>query len=247
MQGLIPSSPLDFIVDNSLQLNNQELMVMALTHPSYSQESDYPGNNQRLEFLGDAVLNLSIAEFLYRNYGDKPEGELTKIRAKVVSEKSLFVLANKLNLGKYILLGKGEEMSGGRTRKSILADAVEAVIAAIYLDQGYSTAAVFIYKHLESFINLVAQGNYQDYKSKLQELVQGKNRENVSYTIIEESGPPHAKTFMIGLVYNGKILATGKGTSKKEAEQNAAGKVLRDFNFLKSIGYNESIKPDETL
>ena len=242
MPGLLPSSPLDFLTDNNLQFHNPDLIVMALTHPSYCQESNYPGNNQRLEFLGDAVLNLAVAEFLYRNYGDKPEGELTKIRAKVVSEKSLFALANKLNLGKYILLGKGEEMSGGRTRKSILADAVEAIIGAIYLDQGFNSTATFIYTHLESFINLVVQGDYQDYKSKLQEIVQGKNRENVSYTIIEESGPPHCKMFIVGLVYDGKILATGKGTSKKEAEQNAAGKVLRDPTFLSSIGYNESAK-----
>ena len=139
-------------------------MVMALTHPSYAQEKNFEQNNQRLEFLGDAVLSFVVAEYLYNHYQNKAEGELTKIRARVVCERSLLNVAREINLGKYVLLGKGEEMSGGRKRKSILADTVEAVIGAIYLDQGYEEVKRFILKHLEKNIIEGANGNYYDYK-----------------------------------------------------------------------------------
>lgn len=226
----------NFISDNQLEFNNLEQLAMALTHPSYAQERNFAYNNQRLEFLGDAVLSFVVAEYLYNSYRDKAEGELTKIRARVVCEKSLLNVAGKINLGKYVLLGKGEEMSGGRKRKSILADTVEAVIGAIYLDQGYSQARDFILKHLEDYIIEGAGGNYYDYKSRLQELVQGKNKENVYYAIIEESGPAHCKNFIAGVYFQNQLLATGEGKSKKEAEQNAAGKVLRDQGMVKNIG-----------
>ncbi|MGR6836230.1 ribonuclease III [Syntrophomonas erecta] len=224
-----------FLSNNGLEFNKIELMAMALTHPSYAQERNTPGNNQRLEFLGDAVLNFVVAEYLYESYPDKAEGELTKIRARVVCEQALRGVAQELRLGRYILLGKGEEMSGGRTRKSILADAVEAVIGAIYFDQGYECTRDFILKYLEPVIKETAQGDYYDFKSRLQELVQGKNRENVNYAILEESGPAHSRTFVAGVFYQKELLATGIGRSKKEAEQNAAEKALKDSRILSRL------------
>ncbi len=215
-----------FLEDNGLKFNDETLMQTALMHPSYSQEKHATVNNQRLEFLGDAVLNFVVADCLYNEYKEKAEGELTKIRAKVVCEKALVNVARDIDLGKYLLLGKGEEMSGGRKRKSILADTFEAVVGAIYLDQGFDQVSQYIIKHLGPSIKGAASGDYNDYKSRLQEYVQGKHGQNVTYSIVEESGPAHAKVFVAGVFYNNKILATGKGKSKKEAEQNAAEHVL---------------------
>lgn len=225
----------EFLRNNTLVFNNDELMFMALSHPSYAQEKNISHNNQRLEFLGDAVLNFAVAEYIYNNYPERAEGELTKIRARVVCEKALMNVAKIIKLGNYLLLGKGEEMSGGRKRRSILADTVEAVIGAIYLDQGYDCAASFILNHLEAYIKEAARGNYYDYKSKLQEIVQSKNKENVSYSIIDESGPAHQKVFVAGVFFRDKLLATGEGKSKKEAEQNAAEKVLKDKTMLEDF------------
>lgn len=224
-----------FLKDNHLCFNSEGLMCMALTHPSFAQEQNWLENNQRLEFLGDAVLNFVIAEYLYIHYQDKTEGELTKIRARVVCEKALLNVAERINLGDYLLLGRGEEMSGGRKRKSILADAVEAVIGAIYLDQGYNCARDFILSHLEAFVCETARGDYQDYKSRLQELVQGKNKQNVYYKIIEENGPAHARHFTAGVYYQHRLLATGEGKSKKEAEQQAAGQALKNTQFITGL------------
>jgi len=231
-----------FMRDNGLNFHNLGLIDMALTHPSFSQEKNCNGNNQRLEFLGDAVLNMIVAEYLYNHFDKKPEGELTKIRAKVVCEKALLNVANQMKLGDYLLLGRGEEMSGGRKRRSILADAVEAVIGAVYLDQGYEAATRFVLDRLQSFIDDTAQGDYQDYKSRLQELVQGKNKQNVSYQITKECGPAHAKVFEAGVYYKDRLLAVGQGRSKKEAEQNAAEKVLKNRQLLCSLGLESNSK-----
>ncbi|MEA1960363.1 MAG: ribonuclease III [Bacillota bacterium] len=217
-----------FLTDNELCFGDEGLMSLALIHPSYSQEQSSHVNNQRLEFLGDAVLDFVVADYLYQNYTEKAEGDLTQIRARVVCEKALVEIAQEIQVGKYILLGKGEDMSGGRTRKSILADTVEAIIGAIYLDQGIETARLFILKHLEEAIKKTAQGEYQDYKSRLQEIVQANSRENVRYEIIHESGPAHAKNFVAGVFFKDDLLQTGEGKSKKEAEQNAAEKALKD-------------------
>ncbi|MEN6462143.1 MAG: ribonuclease III [Syntrophomonas sp.] len=225
-----------FLIDNELKFRNPELMTMALTHPSYSQERCTNNNNQRLEFLGDAVLNFMVAEYLYSNYLQKAEGELTKIRARVVCENAMTDIAHEINIGKYIRLGKGEEMSGGRKRKSILADTVESVIGAIYLDQGLGCARDFILKHLEETIKETAKGEYQDYKSRLQELVQARSRKNVTYTILEESGPAHARDFVAGVFFNNQLLATGSGKSKKEAEQNAARQALENESLIAETG-----------
>lgn len=225
-----------FIQDNQIAMQDEKLLGMALIHPSFAQEQNTHQNNQRLEFLGDAVLDFLVAEYLYKNYPDKAEGDLTQIRARVVCEKALVEIAKHINLGQYILLGRGEEMSGGRQRKSILADTVEAIIGAIYLDQGIDAARSFVLKHLESTIKATAGGEYQDYKSRLQEHVQARSRDNVYYQITDETGPAHAKMFVAGVFYNNDLLASGQGRSKKEAEQNAAEKVLKDPSLLNKFG-----------
>lgn len=225
----------NFMLDNQLSFQDDNLIAMALIHPSYAQEKNTLQNNQRLEFLGDAVLDFIVGEYLYLNYPEKAEGDLTQIRARVVCEKALVEIAARINLGKYILLGRGEEMSGGRQRKSILADTVEAVIGAVYLDQGIDQARGFILKHLEEIIRLTAEGDYQDYKSRLQEIVQAHSRENVRYQIMDETGPAHAKVFVAGVFFNDEILASGQGKSKKEAEQNAAEKVLQTPSILNRL------------
>ncbi|MGI6453477.1 MAG: ribonuclease III [Syntrophomonadaceae bacterium] len=226
---------LEFIKDHHINIDNDRLILMALTHPSYAQERNSVANNQRLEFLGDAVLNLVVAEYLYKHFCDKAEGELTKIRAKVVCEKALVGFASRINLGNYILLGKGEEMSGGRRRKSILADTTEAIIGAIYLQNGYESARDFVLLHMQTVIEETAQGDYQDYKSRLQEIVQGISKENITYSILEESGPAHAKNFVAGVFHKGNLLATGEGRSKKEAEQHSAEKVIKSDHLLEAI------------
>ncbi len=217
-----------FLADHQISFNNEELMSTALIHPSYAQERSVLSNNQRLEFLGDAVLDFVVAEYLYQNFRDKAEGDLTQIRARVVCEKALVEMANRINIGRYLMLGRGEDMSGGRNRKSILADTVEAVIGAIYLDQGLDCTRDFILKYLEPLIVETASGDYQDYKSRLQEFVQARSKDNVHYKILNETGPAHAKSFVAGVFLKEELLATGQGKSKKEAEQNAAGKALEN-------------------
>ncbi len=225
----------DFAAAQGLEFNRMALLTLALTHPSYHQDKNLQADNQRLEFLGDAVLNLVVTEALFERLPDQAEGELTKIRAKIVCEKALLQVARVLNLGSYLLLGKGEEMSGGRSRKSILADAVEAVIGAIYLDKGYDAARSFIRQHFLEVISQASSGDFNDYKSKLQEIVQAKNRQSVNYVILEESGPAHAKIFTAGVYYQKTLLAVGRGKSKKEAEQNAAEKALEDESKLQHL------------
>jgi ribonuclease III len=224
-----------FLVDHNLQFHDEELMSTALIHPSYAQERSELENNQRLEFLGDAVLDFVVAEYLYQIFGDKSEGDLTQIRARVVCEKALVDMANRINIGKYLMLGRGEDMSGGRNRKSILADTVEAVIGAIYLDQGMECTRDFILQYLAPVIVETANGDYQDYKSRLQEIVQARSKDNVRYEIISESGPAHAKIFVAGVFFRHDLLAKGQGKSKKEAEQNAAGKALENGVIIKHL------------
>lgn len=208
------------------------LLNMALTHPTYAFEHQHEAatHNQRLEFLGDAVLGLVVAEYLYHHYPEKPEGELTKMRAAVVCEATLARKATEIQLGSYLLLGKGEEMTGGRERPSILADAFEALIGAIFLASGLSASRQFILRRFKNDLETAARGKYRDYKTLLQELVQEKHNENVTYVILEESGPDHDKRFVAGVSFQQQILAKGTGKSKKEAEQNAAGQALQKLN-----------------
>lgn len=200
----------------------------ALTHGSYAYEHPGVPNNQRLEFLGDAVLQLTISDYLYRTFPSKSEGELTKIRAAVVCEPSLVKAAQELGIGEALFIGRGEAQSGGRQRPSILADAFEAVLGALYLDQGLEAAAGFALSKLKPVVDDVLEGRMEyDYKTELQELLQQHSRETVSYAILKEEGPDHAKRFTAGVYWQGKCLGQGEGRSKKEAEQQAAREALK--------------------
>ena len=209
------------------QFRNITLLQNALSHSSYANERwhDSLKSNERLEFLGDSVLGMVVAEHLYRTFPDRPEGELTRMRADMVCEKTLASVANGLGLGKHLLLGKGEEQGGGRSRESILADAVESVIAACYLDGGMTAAVQFIQKFI--LLNVpVTKLHNADYKTALQELVQQKKNQVLAYKLVGESGPDHDKEFRVELTLNGEVVGMGIGSSKKRAEQAAAQKAL---------------------
>ncbi len=209
------------------QFRNITLLQNALSHSSYANERwhDSLRSNERLEFLGDSVLGMVVAEHLYRTFPNRPEGELTRMRADMVCEKTLATVANGLSLGRHLMLGKGEEQGGGRSRESILADAVESVIAACYLDGGMSAAVEFIQKFI--LVNVpVTKLHNADYKTALQELVQQKKNQVLSYKLVGESGPDHDKEFRVELTLNGEVVGTGIGSSKKRAEQAAAQEAL---------------------
>ena len=199
------------------------LLQNALTHSSYANERwhDSLASNERLEFLGDSVLGMVTAEHLYRTFPQRPEGELSRLRAELVCETNLARVAAQLELGRHLMLGHGEEQGGGRTRESILADAVESVIAATYLDGGFQPAARLIHRFILSDIP-VEKPRIVDYKTTLQELVQQKKNQTISYALTGESGPDHAKKFTVEVRINGKPMGSGSGTSKKRAEQDAA-------------------------
>lgn len=207
------------------KFKNQDLLKQAFVHTSYAHESkmDPILSNERLEFLGDAVLELIISNYLYINHTKLPEGELTKYRASLVCESSLAKKAAILNLGEYLYLGKGEELSNGRQRESILADTFEAVIGAIYLDGGIDEARNFLWnvfkKDIEEGYNFLNSG---DFKTYLQEIVQKTNKDGVRYEIVSEKGPDHDKTFIAQVFDENKLLGEGVGKSKKDAEQDAA-------------------------
>lgn len=210
------------------KFKNKQFILEALTHSSYSNENKSYSFNERLEFLGDSVLGIVISDYLFRNEQNLPEGELTKLRANIVCEESLSDIAKEINLGKHILLGRGEEATGGRDRISILADAFEAVIAAIYLDGGIENAKEFILDHMESIIQDSIKGRiFRDYKTHLQEVVQSKGESIISYNLAEEIGPDHNKRFVMEVSLDNKVLGRGEGKSKKEAEQSAAKQALR--------------------
>lgn len=205
------------------------LLEEALSHSSYANEhrSARLHSNERLEFLGDSVLGFVTAEFLFLQHPDLPEGDLTRIRAALVCEQSLFEVAQKLDLGSYLKLGRGEESGGGRARTSILADATEAVFAAVYLDGGIGAASALIHRCLlEAEREEVVEERRRDYKTALQELVQRQADQVLAYRMTGEAGPDHAKTFQAEVLLNGKSLGAGSGHSKKEAEQAAARSAL---------------------
>lgn len=215
------------------QFQDANFLKEALTHSSYSNEFKKikNKNNERLEFLGDSILGLIISNYLFRLKKDLPEGELTKIRAAIVCEKSLKEVAKYIGLGEFLYLGKGEESTGGRTRDSILADATEALIAAIYLDGGFKKATDFVLINMEEIIQQAIQGKImRDYKTQLQELIQKDNKENISYKLAEQLGPDHDKTFKMNVFVGEEIIGTGIGKSKKEAEQKAARDALEKAN-----------------
>jgi len=212
------------------KFNNIKILEESLTHSSYSNEDKAYNkvNNERLEFLGDAVLSISVSRYIFDEFPDYPEGDLTKLRAQVVCEDTLSLVAANLNLGKYLLLGKGEESSGGRERKSILADAVEAVIAAIYLDGGYKQAEKFVLNNLTEYIKLAVKGKIiTDFKSYLQEYCQSKSQScKIRYVVTKEEGPDHDKVFHVNVMVNKNVAGKGVGKNKKIAEQNAAKDAL---------------------
>ena len=207
---------------------NRALLETALTHSSYANENRASGIvcNERLEFLGDSVLGVTVADFLYRHFPDMPEGRMTRLRAELVCEQSLHRVALELHLGDYLRLGKGEEHNGGRKRASILSDAVEAVIAAMYLDAGMETAAGFIHRCLLDDVRAIETPTFTDYKTSLQELVQRHSGQVLSYELVGEEGPDHAKTFRVQVCLNGAPIGRGIGRTKKEAEQAAAANAL---------------------
>lgn len=207
-----------------------ELLKTALTHSSYANESKMHISqcNERLEFLGDTVLNLVVSHYLYKKYPFYPEGELTKIRAKVVCEPSLAFAARKIHLGKYLFLGKGEESTGGRERESILADASEALIGAIYMDSDLTTVTNFLISNFETdIVHAVAKGDlFTDYKTELQEKLQKLTRSKVEYKVVKEEGPDHNKIFYMDVSIDKGTIGSGFGRNKKEAEQMAAKEAL---------------------
>lgn len=207
---------------------NTTLLNAALTHSSYANEEGLSINqyNERLEFLGDAVLEMIASEFLFREFNDCPEGTLTKIRAALVRKQALAEYASDIGIGEFILLGKGEEVTGGRKRISILADAFEAVIGAIYLDGGYIPARDFTLNFIKDKAPNLLKRNDYDSKTCLQEAVQAQGGKTVEYKLVNQWGPDHDKRFMVQVLVNNQVLGEGIGRSKKEAEQNAASKAL---------------------
>lgn len=207
---------------------NKELIKKAVTHSSFANEvSKRDGSNERLEFLGDAVLSIIISDYLYKNYNHLPEGELTKLRASLVCEKSLFGFSKQLQMGEFLMLGKGEVLTGGRERSSILADAFEAVLAAIYLDGGIEPATTFVMKFALNELLSDKKAAFTDYKTMLQEIIQKNPDDKPIYILVGESGPDHDKKFMVEVSLNADIIGKGEGRSKKEAEQAAAAEALK--------------------
>lgn len=205
------------------RFRNLSLLQNALTHSSYANERWHNSllSNERLEFLGDSILGMLVAEYLFRNFPNRPEGELTRMRADMVCEKTLAAAANRIGLGEHLLLGHGEEQGGGRSRDSILADAVESVIAACFLDGGVDAALKFVRQFILVEVP-VSKLHNADYKTQLQELVQQKKNQVLSYALVGQSGPDHDKQFDVEVSLNGTVVGSGSGSSKKRAEQDAA-------------------------
>lgn len=212
----------------NIQFKEETYLYNAFTHSSYVNEHRRKNftDNERLEFLGDAVLELGVSRFLYATEPSKSEGELTKLRAAIVCEPSLVKFSTELNFGNYILLGKGEEQTGGRMRPALLADVFEAFIGALYLDQGMESVTKFLERIVFPKIGVGAFSHVTDYKSRLQELVQQNNNGPLQYEVIEEKGPAHAKKFVTVVCLNEQQLGKGIGKSKKEAEQEAARQAI---------------------
>ncbi len=211
---------------------DKDLLKMALTHSSYANEKfkDNLYSYERLEFLGDSILGFVTADFLYRSFPNKLEGELTRIRAELVCEKNLSDVAESLGLGKFLFLGNGERQGGGHKRSGILCDVMESLIASVYLDSGFEAAKSLITRLILPKITVTE--NNHDYKTELQELVQQKKNQALSYEVLGESGPDHCKEFSVCVKLNGRVIGQGIGTSKKRAEQAAAAVALKELKSL---------------
>ena len=216
-------------IEKRLNLNfkNKKIIENALTHSSYANQFKNVEYNERLEFLGDAILQLCISEYLFHNCKEKPEGELTKTRALIVCENSLYQIGKRLNVGSMIKMSKGEELTGGRERTSIQADCVEAIIAAVYLDKGIEEAKKFILDKFSEIIDKAINDKLiLDFKTRLQEVLQQNGEVNIVYELIRHEGPPHRRKFYTQVIINNEVLGEGNGFSKKEAEQNSAKEAL---------------------
>lgn len=204
-----------------------KLLKNALTHSSYANEvRSGVTSNERLEFLGDSVLSIIVSEHIYKNFPNMPEGELTRLRASLVCEKALCTFSRELDLGSYLLLGKGEDKGGGRERDSILADAFEAVLAALFLDGGMEVAKRHVMRFVLRELSNHIEDSFKDYKTLLQEIIQRNPEESVSYELIGEEGPDHDKRFTVEVHLNSNVIGKGTGKSKKQAEQMAAKQAL---------------------
>jgi len=228
-KGKLPKKPDNLTAILNYSFKNQELLSEAFRHPSYVYEKDDPGvsDNQRLEFLGDAVINLAISHLLMESFPEMKEGDLSKYRASLVSESGLHFIARELELGDYLLLGKGEERTNGRKKPSILTDALEALIGAIYLDSGFTDALRVIEGIFSPLLNRISLGgSINDFKTELQEYSQEAFQSTPEYRLEKETGPDHNKTFYVAVYLKGNVLGIGEGKSKKEAEQRAAKEAL---------------------
>ena len=208
----------------SISFKDKSLLTLAFVHKSFINEhSSERHYNERLEFLGDAVLELSVTQFLYKEYPDQPEGQLTNWRSALVKGKNLARVSKELNLGQYLLLSRGEELSGGREKEYILANTLEALIGAIYLDKGFKVADEFILKNIAQLLDeIIEKGLNVDSKSRVQELAQDRYNLTPTYELISESGPDHDKDFVMGIYFGKRLAGEGNGPSKQDAEQSAA-------------------------
>lgn len=224
-------------LENSLNIHfsNKELLRSAFIHRSFLNEhsEEKLPHNERLEFLGDSVLGFVVSEFLYKKYPDRPEGDLTNFRSSIVNARTLAEAASKLELGKYLLLSKGEEATGGRNRQYLLANTFEALLGAIYLDLGLQPARELINRELLPLLpEIITKGSYKDFKSALQEQSQEKLNVTPTYKVMQETGPDHDRTFTVGVFLNDKQVGQGTGKSKQQAEQEAASAALENFSKL---------------
>jgi len=211
---------------------NPELLERALTHKSYANENRVPYHNERMEFLGDAVLNLVVSEYLMKTCPDSTEGDLSRLRAAVVSEPALAMIAREIGLGAYLLLGRGEEQTGGRDKDSLLANCLEALIASIYIDAGKGASEAFVLRFFEEAIRKTCTaGGTFDYKTELQELCQERLKQLPEYRVVSETGPDHQKQFEVDVIIKGEVYGSGIGKNKKEAEQRAAKETLEKLSM----------------
>ena len=217
-----------------IQMHDLELLDMALTHTSYAheaKEAPKPQHNERIEFLGDSVLSIIVSTYMYNNFPDLAEGQLTKFRAHHVCEGSLYEFAKRIHLGDLLRLGHGEAMSGGRERPSILGDAFESVLGAIYLDQGIEVARTYLLGLMQQEIDYICRhGIYNDYKTRLQEILQRDGEVDISYRLLNSTGPEHNKTFTSEVLLAGKVIGEGQGRTKKDSEQHAAQQALAQLH-----------------
>jgi ribonuclease III len=216
-----------------IKFRNIEYLKIALTHSSYANGKTDVEFNERFEFLGDSILSICISEYLFKKYENKYEGELTRLRSLIVCEYSLYKIARIWNMGLYLNMSKGEELTGGRERVSILADSVEALIAAVYLDVGFESAREFVLSNFQATIKMAITNEIVlDYKTKLQEILQENGEVNIEYKLLKYEGPPHRRKFYSQVEMNGKNLGLGAGFSKKDSEQDAAQNALKDLENI---------------